>query len=60
MAKIDHFGIILRVNCVIQTRKCCDKLVQNTGRKPVCAFRVEIDQLLESPRNERTTPTFDI
>ena len=40
MAKIDHVGIALRVmiNCAIQIRKCCDKLVQNTGRKPISAF----------------------
>ena len=38
MAKIDHLGILLRVNCVIQTRKCYDKLVQNTGRKLICGF----------------------
>ena len=60
MAKIDHLGILLRVNCVIQTRKCYDKLVQNTSRKPICGFRVEINLLFESARKERSPQAFDI
>ena len=60
MAKIDHLGILFRVNWVIQTRKRCGELVQNTGRKPICGFRVEIDKLFQSARNERRTQAFDI
>ena len=60
MAKIDHVGILLRVNCVIQTRNYSDKLVQNTGRKPICGFRVEIDILFQSARIEITTLAFDV
>ena len=60
MAKIDHLGILLRVNCVIQTRKCSDKLVRNAGRKAISVFWVEIDLLFQSAPNEKTTLTFDI
>ena len=60
MAKIDHVGITLRVNCPIQIRKCCDKLVQNTGRKPIFGFQVEIDILFQLVRIEISTLAFDI
>ena len=60
MAKIDHVGIILGVNCAIQIRKCCDKLVQNTRRKPISGFQVKIDLLFQSARNEKITLIIDI
>ena len=60
MAKIDHVGILLRVNFAIQTRNCSDKLIQNTGRKPICGFRVEIDILFQSARIEIITLAFYI
>ena len=60
MAEIDHLGILLRVNCVIQTRKCFDELVQNTNRKPIYVFRVENNLVFQSARNERSTQAFDI